>query len=410
MPSVNSGNIMQAYSFFNQCAHQSTGYSQYSAIDGSTFLAMARTIPSLGKDNFSATLQKEIASTFFRSPETKIEFEDVIVDADRFGALRREIACADIEASSDPQFSVQEGDTAGTFTVENLPKYVELGWEGKDVARIATTMQYSAYEDAVRNIEAFNALAALRMGTFTKALKKCKEAAARSAVVGLIATLIADRANHPERVIDITDIYCLKKGHVDENGVPNMTYADIVALGEEKEFWQEYANQQDIVTKRMEADNILYKNNITGKEFSESVSVSSLMGYALIDYESEIKNVVRPMIFDNGELKYIKMTPVSRWQAFTDSNGTITKSDAINFKGVVTNEATGECSVMAEPVEASGIISVIFSPRAAMAMVVADKTLSSPWDVDRLVQKTTTHITKTPVINPYHKAVVFKLH
>lgn len=410
MPSVNTGDIMQSYALFNAVVNQMTGNAQLAAHDASTFLACAHVVTGLGKDNFSSALTQVIAETYFYQPKTKVEFEDIVVNADKFGALRREIACADIASSSDPQFSVSEGDTAGTFTVENLPKYIELGWVGDDVERISSTMEYSAYLDAMQSIEQFNKLAALRTGSVTKALKKVKAATARTAVLGLIATLIADVSNHPERVVDITDIYCLKRGYVDGNGKPNKTYADIVALGEEKEFWQEYANQQDIVTKDIEADTTLYKNNITGKVYSESVPVEDLKGYMLAQYQSEIKNVVRPMLRDNGEFKYKELTPVASWQAFTDAGGSIKKRDAINFKGVVTTEATGACSAMSDPVSATGIISVMFAPRAAFCQVKPEVTLTSQWDIDKLVQKTTTHLRKLPVINPYHKAVVFKLH
>lgn len=403
MPSVNTGNIMQSYALFNAVVAQATGNANLAAHDASTFLACAHVVTGLGKDNFSSALTQVIAETYFYQPKTKVEFEDIIVNADKFGALRREIACADIASSSDPQFSVSEGDTAGTFTVENLPKYIELGWVGDDVERISSTMEYSAYLDAMQSIEQFNKLAALRTGSVTKALKKVKAATARTTILGLITTLIADASNHPERVIDVVDEYCKFYGYVDEHGASTKNYRNIVAEGNLKEFWQFYATLQGTTLTKMEADNVLYKNNITGKTYSESVPESDLKGYALADYQQIIQTMVRPILMANDEFKYKPLKEVAYWQAATSP-------DAINFKGVTTNESTGACSAMSDAVSVTGVISVMFAPRAAFCQVKPEVTLTSQWDIDKLVQKTTTHLRKLPVINPYHKAVVFKLH
>lgn len=412
MPSVNNGNVMQDYTIINSMIAQETGRTDLQATDASTFTAMMHTIPGLGKDRFNGTLTQEIAETRVHSPKAKSEFESILVDASRWGELRRTIYCADLDIKSDPQFSVAEGDTAGSWEVENLGNVYELGYVGKTVDRIPLTHRYSEYEDAVRNIEGFNKIAGLKTTMMNNAITRSKDNTGRAAVLGLMSTLIADVANHPERVVDITDKYCLKKGYLDGNGQPNKTYADIVALGEEKEFWQEYANQQAIALIDIEADNILYKNNLTGKEFSESVPESSVKGFMLAAYKTEIQTIVRPMIRDNDEFKYIDLPAVSRWQAYNYASNTHFGGarDAINWKGLVPDEATGNLTVMDSAVEASGIISVMFADNAAFGNLYPTVTMTSPWDLDKLAQKTTTHLTKLPVVNPYAKAVLFKLH
>lgn len=412
MSSVNDGNIMQDYTIVNSMIAQNTGRDDLQVVDASTFTAMMHMIPALGKDNFNGSLMQEIAETRVHSPKAKSEFESILVDASKYGELRRTIYCADLDIKSDPQFSVAEGDTAGSWTVENLGDVYELGYVGKSVDRIPLTHRYNEYIDAVRNIEGFNKIAGLKTTMMNNAITRSKDNTGREAVLGLIATLIADVSNHPERVVDITDIYCLKKGYVDGNGDPNKTYADIVALGEEKEFWQEYANQQAIALIDIEADNILYKNNLTNREFSEAIPESSIRGFMLAAYKTEIQTVVRPMIRDNDEFKYIEFPSISRWQAYNyGSNSRFGGArDAINWKGVTPNEATGGLTVMDSAVEASGIISVMFADNAAFGNIYPTVTMTSAWDLDKLAQKTTTHLMKLPVVNPYAKAVVFKLH
>ena len=110
-------NFEQAYNVLNEVARQATGREDLTAVDTTSFVAVANTVLRMGVDVFFNTLSDVLSRTIFSYRPYEPIFDVVSADEERWGNHVRKVVPLDFEAVENEEYTIEDGHSYDPWVV-----------------------------------------------------------------------------------------------------------------------------------------------------------------------------------------------------------------------------------------------------------------------------------------------------
>lgn len=384
--SVNAGNltisIEQAGRVLNETMKQATGRGVLAQINTGDYTSIATMALRVGYENMTNALSQVLTRTQIRVRPYAAKFPYLRKTEEQWGNMERKISYADRDIpEGDMTRDIQDGQTYSPYKVRK-PIALQMAYYGFNHIDDYMTLFKTQWDTALQGPEQFRNFVQGFMQEWYDKLEQYREQYSRLTLVNLIGGTCAAEdttinkfgGKNPERVRHLLTEYNTRHG---TKLTAAQLFADDAAF---TKFAEELAAEMDTIVQRLTERTVLYHtrpvksvsadgNTIEYYDLKRHTPASATQCYMLNDFWNKVKRMVRPGLFANEFLEFVKFEGVNFWQSIDTPeqiNASVSYFQPIAATGDVGKETAVISNDSAEAeVELPYVLGVMFDEEAA---------------------------------------------
>lgn len=385
--SVNASNlglsIEQAGKVLNAAFKQATGQEVISQLATGDYVSIATMAQRVGYESMTNALSQVLNRTYIRVRSYAAKFADLIKTEEQYGNMVRKITYIDRDIpEGDMTRDIEDGKEYSPYKVRK-PQAIQTAYYGFNHIDDYITIFKNQWDTALSSGSELQRFISGIMQEWYNKLEQYHEQYSRATLINLIGgtqayntdtAVVAASITRPEMVRHLLTEYNTEHG---TTLTRNTLMADKDAF---TQFAEDLAYKMDTIVRQMGERTILYHvsplKSVTA-EGTTAVTIpikrhtprENLQCYMLAPFWDRVKRIVRPGLFANEYLEYIKFNEVAFWQDIGTPEQI--NADVSYFKPVVANVAGSKTTYAVNndsgeaTVELPYVLGVMFDDEAA---------------------------------------------
>lgn len=384
--SVNASNlglsIEQAGKVLNAAFKQATGQEVISQLAMGDYVSIATMAQRVGYETMTNALSQVLTRTYIRVRAYSAKFRSLIKTEEQYGNMVRKITYIDRDIpEGDMTRQIEDGKEYSPYKVRK-PQAIQTAYYGFNHIDDYITIFKNQWDTALSSGSELQRFISGIMQEWYNKLEQYHEQYSRATLINLIGGTQAynkDTAvtgaslTRPEMVRHLLTEYNTEHG---TTLTRDALLADRTAF---TQFAEDLAYKMDTIVRQMGERTTLYHvsplKSITAEGVAVTVPIKrhtpreNLQCYMLAPFWDRVKRVVRPGLFANEYLEYIKFDEVAFWQDISTPEQI--NADVSYFKPAVTNVAGSKTTYAVNndsgeaAVELPYVLGVMFDDEAA---------------------------------------------
>lgn len=384
--SVNASNlgmsIEQAGKVLNAAFKQATGQEVISQLATGDFVSIATMVQRVGYESMTNALSQVMNRTYIRVRAYSAKFSSLIKTEEQYGNMARKITYIDRDLpEGDMTRDIEDGKEYTPYKVRK-PQAIQTAYYGFNHIDDYITIFKNQWDTALTSGSELQRFISGIMQEWYNKLEQYHEQYSRATLINLIGGTQAynkDTAvtgaslTRPEMVRHLLTEYNTEHG---TTLTRDALLADRTAF---TRFAEDLAYKMDTIVRQMGERTTMYHVSPLKSITAEGVAVTTpvkrhtprenLQCYMLAPFWDRVKRVVRPGLFANEYLEYIKFNEVTFWQDINTPEQI--NADVSYFKPAVANVAGSKTTYAVNndsgeaAVELPYVLGVMFDDEAA---------------------------------------------
>ena len=363
---VNSMNFQQSSTLLNALLQQMTGQSAITIEDESDFVAVGTTVLQQGYDPLNKAISQVLTKSIYSSRAYDMIYPSIERDEAKWGGIVRKITVLDLDFIDDDAFTLTDGVTGPDPFLVNKQKAVQFNFYGGNVKELVVTTTEDQLRQAFQSSADFGSFMAAQAQNLVNQINQKMEAESRATVNNMIAAAIDVGG---DRVVHLLTEYKADTGNT------TITAANYLSNAEFEPFAKWMYGRLNTLKSFMAERTEKFHMNITtynGVSLSKPILRHTpdeyLNIFMLTSFMNQVDSSALSGIYNQQILSIGGFERVNYWQSI----------DAPDSIKIECNEllADGTCDKSAAPVEASGIVGILFDDEA-LGITVIDEGVRS---------------------------------
>lgn len=384
--SVNASNlglsIEQAGKVLNAAFKQATGQEVISQLVTGDYVSIATMAQRVGYESMTNALSQVLTRTYIRVRAYSAKFRSLIKTEEQYGNMVRKITYIDRDIpEGDLTRQIEDGKEYSPYKVRK-PQAIQTAYYGFNHIDDYITIFKNQWDTALSSGSELQRFIAGIMQEWYNKLEQYHEQYSRATLINLIggtqayntdAAVTGASLTRPEMVRHLLTEYNTEH---DTTLTRDALLADRTAF---TQFAEDLAYKMDTIVRQMGERTTLYHvsplKSITAEGTAVTVPIKrhtpreNLQCYMLAPFWDRVKRVVRPGLFANEYLEYIKFDEVAFWQDISTPEQI--NADVSYFKPAVANVAGSKTTYAVNndsgegTVELPYVLGVMFDDEAA---------------------------------------------
>lgn len=385
--SVNASNlglsIEQAGKVLNAAFKQATGQEVISQLATGDYVSIATMAQRVGYESMTNALSQVLTCTYIRVRSYSAKFRSLIKTEEQYGNMVRKITYIDRDIpEGDLTRDIEDGKEYSPYKVRK-PQAIQTAYYGFNHIDDYITIFKNQWDTALSSGSELQRFISGIMQEWYNKLEQYHEQYSRATLINLIGGTHAYNVDTAVTAASITRPEMVRHLLTEYNTEHGTTLTRDTLLADKDAFTQfaeDLAYKMDIIVRQMEERTTLYHvsplKSVTA-EGTTAVTVpikrhtprENLQCYMLAPFWDRVKRVVRPGLFANEYLEYIKFDEVAFWQNIETPEQI--NADVSYFKPVVANVAGSKTTYAVNndsgeaTVELPYVLGVMFDDEAA---------------------------------------------
>lgn len=327
--SVNANNlglsIEQAGKVLNDAFKQAAGQEVISQLATGDYVSIATMAQRVGYESMTNALSQVLTRTYIRVRAYSAKFRSLIKTEEQYGNMARKITYVDRDIpEGDLTRDIVDGKEYNPYKVRK-PRCIQVAYSGFNHIDDYITIFKNQWDTALSSGSELQRFISGIMQEWYNKLEQYHEQYSRLTLINLIGGTHAIEADpdclrhHPERVRHLLSEYNKEHG---TKMTREALLADRTAF---TQFSEDLAYKMDTIIRQMEERSELYHVNpaisinadgsgLNTYHIKRHTPRENLQCYMLAPFWDRVKRVVRPGLFANEYLEYIKFDEVAFWQ------------------------------------------------------------------------------------------------
>lgn len=379
--SVNSMTFEQSAAFLTALYEEATGQkSTIQITDPSDFTTVGTTLMQGGLDPIIGALSQILDRTIFAIRPYSQKFQDINVDAVKWGAVTRKINFMDTDLDTqDNRLTLTDGQSVDPWVVKK-PKVVQTNFYGATQYQDSITIFRDQLDSALRDASEFGRFISGVLSNISDKHAQIKEAEARGILANFIGgKMVGDSAN----CINVLQAY------YDETGT-TLTPGTMYAPANVETFSRWLAAFMQTLSEKMAERSLNYHMNITGQELMRHTEPRFLRKYISANAANMIEKTAMSNIYNADRLDNILegAEKVTFWQNINDPY-------TIDVTPSYLDTSTGQVVVAGSDVTISNMVGLLFDEEALGMTTRSTWTAPSPFNPNGGYYNIFWHFTQT---------------
>jgi hypothetical protein len=329
--SVNASNlglsIEQAGKVLNAAFKQATGQEVISQLATGDYVSIATMARRVGYESMTNALSQVLTRTYIRVRSYSAKFRSLIKTEDQYGNMVRKITYIDRDIpEGDLTRDIEDGKEYSPYKVRK-PQAIQTAYYGFNHIDDYITIFKNQWDTALSSGSELQRFISGIMQEWYNKLEQYHEQYSRATLINLIggthaynkdAAVTGANITRPEMVRHLLTEYNTEHG---TTLTRDALLADRTAF---TQFAEDLAYKMDTIVRQMGERTTMYHvsplKSITAEGVAVTVPIKrhtpreNLQCYMLAPFWDRVKRVVRPGLFANEYLEYIKFDEVAFWQ------------------------------------------------------------------------------------------------
>ena len=329
--SVNATNlglsIEQAGRVLNAAFKQATGQEVISQLATGDYVSIATMAQRVGYEQMTNALSQVLTRTYIRVRAYSAKFRSLIKTEEQYGNMVRKITYIDRDIpEGDMTRNIEDGKEYSPYKVRK-PQAIQTAYYGFNHIDDYITIFKNQWDTALSSGSELQRFISGIMQEWYNKLEQYHEQYSRATLINLIGgtqaynkdtAVTGARLTHPEMVRHLLTEYNT------EHGTTLTREALLADRNAFTQFAEDLAYKMDTIVRQMGERTTLYHvsplKSITAEGVAVTVPIKrhtpreNLQCYMLAPFWDRVKRVVRPGLFANEYLEYIKFDEVAFWQ------------------------------------------------------------------------------------------------
>lgn len=329
--SVNATNlglsIEQAGRVLNAAFKQATGQEVISQLATGDYVSIATMAQRVGYEQMTNALSQVLTRTYIRVRAYSAKFRSLIKTEEQYGNMVRKITYIDRDIpEGDMTRNIEDGKEYSPYKVRK-PQAIQTAYYGFNHIDDYITIFKNQWDTALSSGSELQRFISGIMQEWYNKLEQYHEQYSRATLINLIggtqaynkdSAVTGARLTHPEMVRHLLTEYNTEHG---TTLTRDALLADRTAF---TQFAEDLAYKMDTIVRQMGERTTMYHvsplKSITAEGVAVTVPIKrhtpreNLQCYMLAPFWDRVKRVVRPGLFANEYLEYIKFDEVAFWQ------------------------------------------------------------------------------------------------
>lgn len=402
---VNSLSFEQCAVVLQSLTEQATGAKVITPTDTGSFVSVANTALSAGKDKVMDALSGVLSRTIFSIRPYVSKFTGLEKDLPKWGEYMRKIKVADKDWQNDPAYewpvfndsskspASGNGKAVDQWIIKK-PEMLETHFVGQSVYEDEVTIFEDQITTAFRSPSEFGSFLTMITTNMTNKLEQSKDVLKRGLLTNFIGSLIKEANN--DRVIHLLSEYKTL------TGLSTLTEQDIYKPENFAPFMKwVYARIQQVSDEFTERS-YKYQTVIGGKKIYNQTPLQNQQLYMYSPARRQIDSRVLADTFHDNLLRYGDVNTVSFWQSIDTPDSIACYPTYTHTDGTVKHDAASQ-------VEQAGIFALLVD-EDAMGMATLDgRVIPTPLNARGLYRNLFVHARNMIMQDNTEKGVVFLL-
>lgn len=364
--SVNSMTFEQSAAFLTALYEEATGQKATIQItDPSDFTTVGTTLLQGGLDPIIGALSQILDRTIFAIRPYSQKFQDINVDAVKWGAVTRKINFMDTDLDTqDDRLTLTDGQSIDPWTVKK-PKVVQTNFYGATQYQDSITIFRDQLDAALRDASEFGRFISGVLSNISDKHAQIKEAEARGILANFIGgKMVGDSAN----CINVLQAY------YDETGT-TLTPGTMYAPANVETFSRWLAAFMQTLSEKMAERSLNYHMNITNQELMRHTEPRFLRKYISANAANMIEKTAMSNLYNAERLDNILegAEKVTYWQNINDPY-------TIDVIPSYLDTSNGQIIVAGSDVKIENIVGLLFDEEALGMTTRSTWTAPSPFN------------------------------
>ena len=383
--SVNAYNlglsIEQAGKVLNAAFKQATGQEVINQLATGDYVSIATMARRIGYESMTNALSQVLTRTYIRVRSYSAKFGSLIKTEEQYGNMVRKITYIDRDIpEGDMTRDIEDGKEYSPYKVRK-PQVIQTAYYGFNHIDDYITIFKNQWDTALSSGSELQRFISGIMQEWYNKLEQYHEQYSRATLINLIGGTHAYNVDTAVTAVSITRpemVRHLLTEYNTEHGT-KLTHDKLLADKDAfTQFAEDLAYKMDIIVRQMSERTTLYHvSPLKGVVGTKATVVpikrhtprENLQCYMLAPFWDRVKRVVRPGLFANEYLEYIKFDEVAFWQNIETPEQI--NADVSYFKPVQANVSSGNTTYSTlndsgeAAVELPYVIGVMFDDEAA---------------------------------------------
>lgn len=184
--SVNLLSVEQSYQLIADLHKQATGQTTITPVDSSSFVSVAQSALTAGRDQVLNALMQMVQRTIIAVRPYNAKFSGLAVTSDRWGGIIRKISFADQDPILSPNWNLVDGQSVDQYVVKK-PTVLETHYVGSNTWSGFYTIFENQLDQAFTSAGAFGEFVSGLLLHFANEREQWRESAARLALTNFMA-------------------------------------------------------------------------------------------------------------------------------------------------------------------------------------------------------------------------------
>lgn len=383
--SVNAYNlglsIEQAGKVLNAAFKQATGQDVISQLATGDYVSIATMARRIGYESMTNALSQVLNRTYIRVRSYAAKFADLIKTEEQYGNMVRKITYIDRDIpEGDLTRDIEDGKEYSPYKVRK-PQAIQTAYYGFNHIDDYITIFKNQWDTALSSGSELQRFISGIMQEWYNKLEQYHEQYSRATLINLIGGTHAYNVDTAVTAVSITRPEMVRHLLTEYNTEHGTTLTRDKLLADKDAFTQfaeDLAYKMDTIVRQMGERTTLYHvsplKGVVGTKASiipikRHTPRENLQCYMLAPFWDRVKRVVRPGLFANEYLEYIKFDEVAFWQNIETPEQI--NADVSYFKPVQANVASGNTTYSTlndsgeAAVELPYVLGVMFDDEAA---------------------------------------------
>lgn len=384
--SVNASNlglsIEQAGKVLNAAFKQAAGQEVISQLATGDYVSIATMAQRVGYESMTNALSQVLTRTYIRVRSYSAKFRSLIKTEEQYGNMVRKITYIDRDIpEGDMTRDIEDGKEYSPYKVRK-PQAIQTAYYGFNHIDDYITIFKNQWDTALSSGSELQRFISGIMQEWYNKLEQYHEQYSRATLINLIGGTHAYNKDTAVTGANITRPEMVRHLLTEYNTEHGTTLTRDALMADKDAFTQfaeDLAYKMDIIVRQMEERTTLYHvsplKSITAEGVAVTVPIKrhtpreNLQCYMLAPFWDRVKRVVRPGLFANEYLEYIKFDEIAFWQDIGTPEQI--NADVSYFKPVVANVAGSKTTYAVNndsgeaAVELPYVLGVMFDDEAA---------------------------------------------
>lgn len=373
------------------------------AVDETSFVAMANTTLQMGYDNFIGALSQTLSKTVWSIRPYSRKLKGLYADEIRFGNHVRKASAIDTDFRNDQRAPLTDGQSVDHWVV-NKPKAIQTNWYGSNVYEVLITLPKDQIDQAVTSSAEFGSFVSMVLQNVSDMIEQKHDVTARATLCNFIGAKV--KADTPNVRYLISE-YMTEKGITDTEQNP----FNYKAPANFPDFARWLFGYIETLSDDFEERGVLFHKNFTidsvAKPINRHTPKSEQILYVLSSVMNAIDTEVKSVTFNEEFLKTIDFERISYWQTPKDKGSIKVQPCYVGEDGQIVDETSGGGT--ATPVELTNVFGILFDREALGYTTINKWSANTGLNILGGYQNTAWHFTDRPWNDLTENAVVLLL-